>query len=238
MKILLIEDDQTNLIIARAQLAGHDLTVLSGFDQALEALAPVFHDDEAIAAINAKLPAGWTCSYISYYSGQFSAGYRLNGERPTEGVPDEVRDIVNAIAPQFVDPTFDALLTDVMFPKGGFACMGPTGQEVVRRQGVMPYGPVVALHALQAGVKKIGIITAGDHHSDPFVFAFDRLGKIELGDATIICTNQMGDYFNPETCERYAGDDGYKLVEQGKLLRGKDWAKLLGLLTGEVENED
>jgi hypothetical protein len=77
----------------------------------------------------------------------------------------------------------------------------------------MPYGPVVALHALAKGVKKVGILTSGNHHADPFVFAFDALPGFSAGDTKVVCSNNM----------------------QGQLQAGgawvKNWARLLAEVT-------
>jgi CheY-like chemotaxis protein len=124
-RILVVEDDPANIASAKELLGAYDLTIVSGFDQALDAL----------------------------------------------------------------DRQPEVVLTDCMIPKGGYACMGPRGQALVNCQGVMPYGPIIVLHAIQKGVKKIGIITAGNHHDDPFVFAFDGLRGFAKGDVKVVCTN-------------------------------------------------
>lgn len=84
---------------------------------------------------------------------------------------------------------FDVVMTDVMIPKGGYECMSPEGRVLVDRQGVMPYGPIIALRAIQSGVKLVGILTSGNHHDDPFIFAFDELYGFSAGDVKIICSN-------------------------------------------------
>jgi CheY-like chemotaxis protein len=140
LRILVVEDNPLHIESAKVLLAEHSVTVVSGFDQALDEL---------------------------------------------ERMPDVV-------------------LTDCMIPKGGDRTMSPEGKRLAESQGPMPYGPIIALHAIQKGVKKVGIITSGNHHSDPFIFAFDGLNGFTAGDVKVVCTNR---------CENAKG--------------AKDWAKLL-----------
>ena len=69
---------------------------------------------------------------------------------------------------------------------------------------------LLALHAIQRGIRKIGIITAGNHHNDPFVFAFDSLHGFTVGEVKMVCTNN---------CQDASG--------------AKDWARLLEEVTGK-----
>lgn len=66
---------------------------------------------------------------------------------------------------------FDVLLTDLLLPasKAGQGNDNYTGQQ-------MPYGVVLALLAMRTGVKKIGLLTDGNHHAHPFIWALDPLG--------------------------------------------------------------
>lgn len=155
LNILVVEDKPENIEAARQMLKEHNLTVLSGFDQARKAL------------------------------------HTVDGKVP-----------------------FDVVLTDCMFPKGGMDCMGPRGQALVNCQGVMPYGPMVVFHAIESGVPCIGLITQGNHHDDPFVFALDGLRGFKSEKVSVVITNFL---------ER----DGVK-----------DWETLLGKVTGEISGEE
>lgn len=121
MKILIVEDKECNIQAARIQLAEHDVTIVTGFDQAYQAL-----------------------------------GFGCFGYKP------------------LVNP-FEVVLTDNFLPKGGDMLMGPEGSQKAREQGAMPYGAVIALYAIQTGVKYVGIHSAGNHHDDPFSFALEGL---------------------------------------------------------------
>lgn len=190
MKILVVEDKPENIKAAESFLTGHEVTIVTGFDQAYE----LFH--------------------------------------PDSGDPKE--------AP------FEVVLTDVMLPKGGNRCMSYEGQELARRQGTMPYGPIIALHALQAGVKKIGIITSGDHHADPFVFAFDFLRGFTSGEINVFCTHyltakmelQTGTRLKqPEYNDREAYEAFRSREQNGEIVNVKDWTGLLRIVLQEPEKD-
>jgi hypothetical protein len=143
------------------------------------------------------------------------------------------------------EPKWDVVLTDVMYPKGGDRCMSSEGQFLAERQGAMPYGPVIALHALQTGVKKIGVITSGNHHSDPFVFAFDSLRGFELGGSKVICTNRCDTYLEKSTCgfvehpSNWGSPESKEFdlrCEAGEIVPVKDWGKLLDQLLDESQS--
>jgi CheY-like chemotaxis protein len=153
-----------------------------------------------------------------------------------EVMPAEGYDLAHEILQSRGDKP-DVVLTDVMMPKGGFACMSPKGQCLVMAQGIMPYGPVIALRALCQGVKKVGVITQGNHHDDPFVFAFDHMNGFEGMDLCkreikVVITNRNGTYVNAETFELEERPDFNEEVlrekfderlKQGEVIFVKDW---------------
>lgn len=173
LRILVVEDNPLHIEAARQQLASHDLTIVSGYDQASEQLNP------------------WKKS------------------------------------------NFDVVLTDVMIPKGGNECMSPKGVALANKQEEMPYGPVIALKALSIGVKRVGILTSGNHHDDPFVFAFDRLPGFKAGDTKVSCSNNLEIYIDENYAE-YSVDEIFGRNENlyarfkiGELFSVKNWKKLL-----------
>jgi hypothetical protein len=136
--------------------------------------------------------------------------------------------------------SFDVLLTDVMLPKGGYAMMGDEGKRVVDSQGIMPYGAYILFFAIENGIKRTGLITAGDHHSDPFVYALDRLDGFGVGDNKIVITNSCEVYVRTNDYSEIvyefdkSGDENplsinevWKLEEEGKVVRVKNWKLLL-----------
>lgn len=191
LNILVVEDKPANIAAAHRFLAEHNLTVVSGFDDALTAL-------------------------------------KRNGHKRRE-----------VEAPE----KFDVVLTDCMFPKGGTACMGPKGEAVVNCQGEMPYGPMVLLHALEVGVQNIGMITQGNHHDDPFVFALDNLRGFRSEKVSVVITNSLDHLVYAATGEAVdpKSDDfanHWKRQEEGKVLWVKDWKRLLDRMVGVEVVED
>jgi CheY-like chemotaxis protein len=180
LNILIVEDKPKNIAAAQRQLEGHNLVIVSGFDDALTAL-------------------------------------KRNGyARRTVESPD----------------TFDAVLTDCMYPKGGTACMGPKGAAVVNCQGEMPYGPMIVLHAIECGIPFIGLITQGNHHDDPFVFALDRLTGFKGQNTAVAITNSLDCLVYTDSGERVDPNspdykDHWKAAEAGKVRWVKDWNRLL-----------
>ena len=184
LNILVVEDKPENIREAKLALAEHNLTIVSGFDQAITAL---------------NRPHMW------------SPGSKIK---------------------------FDVVLTDCMFPKGGMACMGPEGKDIVNRQGEMPYGPMVVFHAIQSEVPNIGLITQGCHHKDPFVFAFDHLSGWKSDKVNVVITNRLCRFVHTENGQPFDGNDYYQALESGRAQTVKDWKallkKVLGLPDGQA----
>lgn len=143
LKILVVEDTPENIVAAMEQLADHELTVVTSFDEARDHFA-------------------------------------------TDVFGDKIR-----------EEEFDVVLTDVMLPfANGRNCDAPNGFHKCIRPSLFqriegevgPYGPIIALHALQRGVKKVGILTSGNHHEDQYVFAFDSLHGFTAGDVKVSCS--------------------------------------------------
>ena len=193
LNILVVEDKPENIEAAKLLLAGHNVTVVSGFDQAMGALN----------------------------RGIGGTGYD-HGKRGQ--IP------------------FDVVLTDCMFPKGGMACMGPKGQATVNCQGEMPYGPMVVFHAIEAGVPNIGLITQGNHHDDPYVFAFDTLRGWKSEKTSMVITSNLDClvYTKDGQLVDTASEDyknHWKAQEEGRVRWVKDWGRLLNKTIG-LEKED
>ena len=193
LNILIVEDKPENIEAAKVLLAGHNVTVVSGFDQAMGAL-----------------------------------NRGLNGT----GYDHEKRGQI----------PFDVVLTDCMFPKGGMACMGPIGQATVNCQGEMPYGPMVVFHAIEAGVPNIGLITQGNHHDDPYIFAFDALRGWKSEKVSVVITNNLDRlvYTKDGQPVDTASEDyknHWEAQEEGRVHWVKDWGRLLNKTIG-LEKED
>lgn len=199
LKVLVVEDTPKDVMAAKVALSEHDLTVVTGYDEARVALKlDQFNDrryDQTI--LDGK-----------------------SGRLEDEGTRELAR---KALAEPF--ELFDVVLTDCMLPKGGNKCMDSEGSALVAKQGVMPYGPIIVLTALEVGVKRVGIITSGNHHKDPFVFTFDQMGGFTLGNTKVVCTNSCDAWVDAKSFVKLP-DDTKELEKVG----AKDWALLLKLV--------
>lgn len=143
-------------------------------------------------------------------------------------------DHAHSLLGQILSP-FDVVLTDVMFPKNCDECiMSEAGMRPACKQ---PYGPIVALHALSVGVKKVGIITQGNHYNDTFSCTFDHLDGFTAGDVkVIICGDEPSmevffDLIRYTPIDRnYADPNQRQHFIAGNLAWVKNWAKLLDQL--------
>lgn len=68
------------------------------------------------------------------------------------------------------EPKYDVLLTDLFLPAS------TTGQGDKSHQREMPYGATLVLLAMRSGIKKIALLTDGNHHAHPLIWALDPLG--------------------------------------------------------------
>jgi CheY-like chemotaxis protein len=106
---------------------------------------------------------------------------------------DEAREYfaIDMFGRKYREETFDVVLTDVMLPfssiKGERKVLRKEVFEKIAEQ-LAPYGPIIVLHALQCGVKRVGVLTAGNHHDDQFVYAFDGLSGLSAGDVRVKCS--------------------------------------------------
>lgn len=238
MNILVIEDRPENINAAKAMLAAdHQLTVVSGYDQAHELLFASIDTEKFCQLCNEKLPEGWKMMGAKWVEieDRKDQSYLDTNLIGTDGkkvsswdVPHEIDQILSEAEEASKIAPFDVILTDVMIPKGGQRCMSSEGILLVRKQGEMPYGPVIALRALQTGVKKVGVITSGDHHSDPFIFAFDGLYGFKAGDVNVVMTNNMDIYVDAKTYLPVEDqNNAYRRMKSGEITSVKNWTGLL-----------
>lgn len=141
---------------------------------------------------------------------------------------------------------FDAYLGDLMLPASR-KTLSPDSYHFVGEE--MPLGTILAFLALKNGAKYVAVVTDMNHHKHPGSAAFDafngRDGAFSVGDARVLCTNACTTRLDQKTGERV--DWQFLETEEGKkkyppiewqvnegVVRSKDWAYALGLLTGEV----
>lgn len=85
--------------------------------------------------------------------------------------------------------SFDAVLTDLLLPAPRIT----NGEGLALVGQEMPLGTIIALHALQAGVALVGVLTDVNHHMHPASACFDAFRT----------TNPYGDIFkvgNSKVC--------------------------------------
>ncbi|MCX6787953.1 MAG: hypothetical protein NT108_02175 [Candidatus Kaiserbacteria bacterium] len=112
---------------------------------------------------------------------------------------------------------FDAALLDLNMPAEKTASCSQVGE------GEVPYGFILALRAVQCGVKYVGIITDANHHSGPLTAALD-----------LICPA----YWHEDGSQPVFRIDETRLViahapfEEGDptVAQAKDWGRLLSRL--------
>jgi len=255
MRILVVEDRPENIESAKALLSklGHEVTVVTGYDQAhnelkLKLNLEVLKKKLAAIELPEDFSLGQTMSdgYTNIIWKSTSEMAYTNPENtPKEKLPglSKAYEEIRQAEYSSKEVAYDVVLTDVMFPKGGYQCMSEEGKKVVRQQGDMPYGPVVALRALSLGIKRVGILTQGSHHDDPFVFAFDGLKGFSVGDIHVVCANMGYEcYVERETMERVKMPDyndraAYepfrKREKAGEVVFVKDWEGLLNAVLAE-----
>lgn len=113
---------------------------------------------------------------------------------------------VNRRAKEF-EMNFDVIMTDLLLPAS------KTGLGNHNDYGEVPYGLSLALLAMRIGVKAIGVLTDGDHHSHPMIWALDPLGAYDsrpfkVGDVTMLFAS-----------------NGFMDKAEGSDVWSKDWMK-------------
>jgi CheY-like chemotaxis protein len=229
MKILVVDDSPNHRRVAEILFADQELTVVGSYDEAQEALSTdtVYEVQEEILAL--KLIENEMVGFNRY-------------KHDRDSTLDETYDRLEAEAEEKSRkrPDFDVVLLDLMMP--------PSGQAQADKQKYanqeMPLGNFLFLLALQAGVKKIGILTDACHHSHPASACFDSMGRmIHVGDTMILPTNLAPmRYYDSETMEELDQDSLWEQYKQegtkypmvgGRcsgdfkgVLQGKDWRKV------------
>lgn len=208
MRILVIEDNPIHATAAIHQLANeHDLTVVTNFDEAREALQPV--DIRECGRELEELHPGWKIEKWNHYDS--SPMLRSPEGKRIDPFDEEFGVIVDPILQKHRRFPFEVVLTDVMLPKGGNVMMSEKGRERARADGTTSYGPVIVLRALMLGAKYVGMLTEGNHHDDPVVWAIEGL-NFAAGNAKV---------------EARFTDPRYSRGEP------KDWAGLLAALLSD-----
>jgi len=244
VKILVFDDKKVHLVSALRTLVGHDLVVVSTYDEAQKALVSEVDYDRAEELLPGLLvEAG------------LSATFNPHREDKDVSEADKAKYWVARQKSQDMAtnrPDFDVVLTDLLVPASRQA-QGDVGRALVGKE--MPLGTIIALLALVAGVKKVAVVTDMNHHNHPASAAFDCFGKCKLPGVNIICTNRAGMVNIDEETEElvdveFLRDDKHNDTAEGLkkypyvgpdnwgprkgLGQGKNWGEILKQLMGEV----
>jgi len=219
MKILVFDDSLEHRKSAELSLQGHDLTVVGTYDEAQKALLPQTDSDkreqlQAELRVKAGLPADF-----KYWDKDAS-----DKDKETDS---RCRNEAHARAT--IHPDFDVVLTDLLVPASKQA-QGGEGMRLVGQE--MPLGSIIALLALNAGIKNVAVVTDKNHHHHPASAAFDCFRGCKAEGIRILCTNHVGRVRIDEATGE-AVDQAFLATEEGKAKypypKGKDWGDRAGL---------
>lgn len=114
---------------------------------------------------------------------------------------------------------YDVVLTDLLLPSS------PEGQADKSSKGEMPYGVIFILLAMRIGVKHIALLTDGNHHNHPFIWAIDPLigsgngTPFSLGDVKLLFSSNSfiysdweGSSFNVPKDDPRVGSKAWELL--------------------------
>lgn len=147
MKVLVIEDTKRHQESARETLSDHELTIVTSFDEAIEALDTQY-DEARIEQLKAE-------SGLAY------------GD-------DGYREMLSEVTSQCTLPLpWDVVLTDMMMPMSK-ANLAPS---VHNHRELIPYGFIIALRAAEAGAKLVAVVTDVNHHMGAISAAMDNLSS-------------------------------------------------------------
>lgn len=225
VRILVVEDNEDNIKAAKAMLVEYDVTVVSGYDHARRMLSGKYDSD----VLEAKLKGMGLPEHRAAYSDKHGINFwddKSDRRKEWEAAEEKIQGEITPLP-------FDILLTDVMVPKGGHDMLSDKAIKILNVQEPMPYGAYIALYAINRGLKLIGIITSGNHHEDPFVYALDGLDGFTAGDLKVVITNHGDTNVLTSDYKTGAPDDWektQKMKARGKAVSVKDWAGLLNKL--------
>lgn len=213
LNILVVDDEKRHRDAATRLLTGHNLTVVSSYDEAQKLLVPGVDWDK-------------------FRQLKESAGL---GQYPHEGT-DAEKASWNSREKElreqaYYRPDFDVVLFDLMMPASSQA-QGGEGLAFVGKQ--MPIGTFLILLAMNAGIKRIGLVTDTNHHHHPASAALDPINRtvIKVGDTWVYCTN----YPNLVSFDEATGEPlSYEFLqsEEGKAKYPGDWSHRSGVVEGK-----
>lgn len=164
MKILVIEDKAANRKSAEETLGGHEVAIVSSFDEVIKVLEKERVDEEKVK--QSMIDAGFRVQpQVRYGLGMYPRDveyWRLYREAEQKYV---------------IPFPFEVVLTDMMMPMS-YAKLAPTACNV---RGEVPYGFILALRAVMCGAKFVAMVTDSNHHDGPMTAALDLIGEPYYG---------------------------------------------------------
>lgn len=162
MRILVIEDKALNQDSARETLAGHEVTIVSSFDAAMEIMSEKIDEENAQRLL-------------------VEAGFPTRPTPPSQPEVEGVRerwmaywDAKKAAEAQSVIPfPFEVVLADMMMPMSRES-LAP---GLFNPKEQVPYGFVLALRAALSGAKFVAMVTDTNHHHGAMSASLDHLGS-------------------------------------------------------------
>ncbi len=232
LRILVVEDGDENIKAAKAMLSEHDVTVVSSYDLARRMILGEYDHNELCEEMGKRgLP-----EHQNAYSKKYGINY-WNDESDRRKEWEKINEeIIKTLTPL----PFEVLLTDVKIPKGGYDMLSDEAIKTVDVQVPMPYGAYITFLAIEkGGIKLIGMITQGDHHEDPFVFALDGLKGFTTDKFKIIIAKYCMAEVLTSDYKTSAPGNWEKIVKMranGQAISVKNWAKLLNDLLDKKGN--
>ena len=237
MKILVIDDKLVNREAARQTIVGHELTVVDGWDAAMEVME-VTYDKEAIKA---KLVAAGMAPDFDSLRASFGNPKTAEEDKLWEDWWKSYYKFEN----ESRLPYWDIVLTDLMMPASS-ETMGREGMRFVGQE--MPIGLAIVLLAAQNGAKYVAVVTAADHHSHPAVAMLDRVlsreGKpaLTINGAQVMIGAHDAHPVDGTICAKCKATSPemakcWTCDKTGKVL-GKHWGKVMAQLLGEEVEDD
>jgi len=234
MKILVIDDTQANLETARQTLAGHELTLVSSYDEAYRLLQKPRAKFKAVD--DELVRRGFTLPLWKLPADQMKAA------------DEEKRCIEDELRPP---PPFDVVLCDLLMPAGEVE-QGVMGRKYVGQE--MPVGWALALMAVLQGAKFVMVVTNLNHHLHPAAAMLDRLQSVGYDDTKVLirvngvpvdfmndapmitvegtsCSDCDGSGKQAECYRDGTRKDCNTCCGTGKIL-GKDWGRVLARRLG------
>lgn len=155
MKILVIDDKQIHRDSAEKTLEGHEVTIVSSFDEAMDLMAKKI-DIENVQRLLAE------------------EGFAEKPEPTDKERWNAYWKAVDSAEKKSIIPfKFEVVLTDMMMPMS----RSTLARDAFKRDEQVPYGFVIALKAAGCGAKFVAMVTDVNHHRGAMSAAIDHLGS-------------------------------------------------------------